>query len=86
MLLREKYAEKINELLNSDIPKYEKFVFGKVPESLLYVGSPSTADEARDIFRKLSDSYPKHPAYQDKGMNQYGLSDFQKKLYRINNQ
>lgn len=83
MLLREKYAEKINELLNSDIPKYKKFVFGKVPESLLYVGSPSTAEEAREIFRKLSNFYPNHPAYKDKGMNQSGLSDLQKELHRL---
>lgn len=82
-LIRDKYLNKLHELMTNEIPNYEKFIFGEIPENLMYIGTPSTAEKAREIFRKLSNFYPNHPAYKDKGMNQSGLSDLQKELHRL---
>lgn len=80
-LIRTEYVKKLKELWKAQIPNYEKFIFGEIPGNFLYIGCPSTAQEARDVFRKLSSSFPNHPAYGAKGMNQNGLSDLQKEIY-----
>lgn len=80
--IRVEYGRILKDLLNSSSPNNEKFIFGQIPENLLYVGCPSSADEARNAFKKLTLNFPNHPAYKSQGMNQYGLSDLQQELYK----
>jgi hypothetical protein len=79
---RKEIAPKLVKLKNMKIPAHEKYIFGKVPKSIVYVGCPDTRENAIKTFQQLIQRYPNHPSYQHKGQNAFGRSLLQKEMLK----
>lgn len=60
------------------VPNSQYHTFGQVVPFAVYIGTEYTPSLAREIFRKLIDKFPNHPAYSSSGMNPHGASELQK--------
>lgn len=79
---REMYADYVVKEQTSLTPNSKKFIFGKVPAPLFYLGSPDTPDNAKATFRKLQNDFPNHPSYKRDGQNMHGISKIQETIFK----
>lgn len=79
---REDFAERFVSEQKKNVPNSEKYIFGHVPEQLVYLGCPDTPENAQKIFKTLAQKFPNHPSYKKEGQNMHGLSQIQELIYR----
>lgn len=79
---REDFAEKLINEQKKNISNSEKYIFGRVPEQLIYLGCPDTPEHAEETFRTLTIKFPNHPSYKKEGLNMHGLSKTQELIYQ----
>lgn len=79
---REDFAECLVNEQKKNISNSEKYIFGHVPEQLVYLGCPDTSKNAQETFRTLAIKFPNHPSYKKEGQNMYGFSQTQKLIYQ----
>jgi len=56
-------VREIKRLMRINHPVGENFIWGEVPEIMMYVGSEDTPDGARDRYTKMMKQFPNHPSY-----------------------
>jgi hypothetical protein len=79
---RTAYARRIKHY-EETMPNHEKMIIGKAPEGFIYVGSPDTPENAKNLFNEAIARYAVHPAYIEKDANAYGHSLLQKELMKL---
>lgn len=62
------------------LPNSEVRTFGQVAPFAIYVGSETTPDQGRIVYRDTIQKHPEHPSYQGGGMNAHGASTLQQQL------
>lgn len=80
---RKKSALGVKQILREKPLNYQQIIIGQVPEGIFYVGSPDTLENSRKILNKLTEEFPKHPAYMGVGDNLEGRSKFQEEMHPI---
>lgn len=56
--------------------------FGQVLPIYFYVGSKSSPNDGINLFQKLMSKYPNHPTYSFAGMDEEGMTETQKLIYK----
>jgi hypothetical protein len=80
---RKKSALAVKQVMREKPLNSQQIVIGQVPEAIFYVGSPDTLNNSRKIFNKLTEQFPKHPAYMGDGDSLEGKSKLQEEMHRI---
>lgn len=80
---REEAAKSVKKTLRDMPLNSQQIVLGRAPESLFYVGSPDTRENAIKIFNRLQSQFPHHPSYATSGANMFGRSVMQSELNKF---
>lgn len=79
--LRNHLLEHVKE--SEQLPNSETRIMGNIPPIFIYIGAEIDPNQGRLIFQDLMSRYPEHPSYSGGGMNGFGVSEFQKKYYGV---
>ncbi len=66
-LIADLYERDINKKTTEKYPN-----IGRLCNNAIFIGVPSTADDARNNYNRLMDMYPNHEDYNGNGMTRYG--------------
>lgn len=80
---RRKHSLSVKEVIKDMPLNSQQIIIGQTPDSILYVGSPDTLENARKIFNDLTKMFPNHPSYMGEGDNMNGRSKLQEELKNI---